>query len=64
MFETVSNILVDIFVEYCKGLKDRRIMVRNGLIVITLHKKLSFPLRIYSVHVNKYAGKCGFGHIY
>ena len=39
-------------------------MVRNGLIVITLHKKLSFPLRTYSVHVNKYAGKCGFGHIY
>ena len=29
-----------------------------------LHKKLSFPLRISSVNVTKYAVSCGFGHIY
>ena len=30
----------------------------------TLHKKLSFPLRISSVNVTKSAGNYGFGHIY
>ena len=29
-----------------------------------LHKKWSFPLRIFSVNVTKSAGICGFGHIY
>ena len=29
----------------------------------SLHKKLSFPLRIFSVNVIKSAGN-GFGHIY
>ena len=29
-----------------------------------LHKKWSFPLRISSVNVTKYAGNCGFSHIY
>ena len=31
---------------------------------LTLHKKLSFPLRISSVNVTKSAVSCGFGHIY
>ena len=30
----------------------------------TLHKKLSFPLRISSINVTKSAVSCGFGHIY
>ena len=30
----------------------------------TLHKKWSFPLRISSINVTKYAGNCWFGHIY
>ena len=30
----------------------------------TQHKKLSFPLKIYSVNVTKFAETCGFGHIY
>ena len=29
-----------------------------------LHKKLSFSLRIFSVHVTKSAGICGFAHIH
>ena len=29
-----------------------------------LHKKWSFPLRIFSVNVIKSVGNCGFGHIY
>ena len=29
----------------------------------TLHQKWSFPLRISSVNVTKYAGNCGFGQI-
>ena len=32
--------------------------------VNTLHKKLSFPLRICSVYVTKSAGNWGFGQIY
>ena len=31
---------------------------------MTLHKKRSFPLRISSVNVTKFAVSCGFGHIY
>ena len=31
---------------------------------ITLHKKWSFPLRIFSVNIAKSAENCGFGHIY
>ena len=31
---------------------------------VPLHKKWSFPLRIYPVNVTKSAGNCGFGHIY
>ena len=30
----------------------------------TLHKKLSFSLRISSINVTKFAVSCGFGHIY
>ena len=30
----------------------------------TLHKKWSFPLRIFLVNVTKCAVSCGFGHIY
>ena len=30
---------------------------------ITLHKKWSFPLRIFSVNETKSAGICGFGHV-
>ena len=32
----MSHMPLDIAVEYCKGLKDREIMVPNGLIVITI----------------------------
>ena len=31
---------------------------------LSLHKKLSFALTISSVNVTRYAGNCGFGHIY
>ena len=31
---------------------------------VSLHKKRSFPLRIYSVNAGKFAGNSGFGHIY
>ena len=31
---------------------------------LTLHKKWSFPLRISSVNVTKFAWNCGFGHVY
>ena len=31
---------------------------------LALHKNWSFQLRISSVNVSKYAGNCGFGHIY
>ena len=31
---------------------------------MTLHKKWSFPLRISSLNVTKFAISCGFGHIY
>ena len=32
--------------------------------LLTLHKKIIFPLRISSVNVTKSAENCGFGHIY
>ena len=32
--------------------------------LLSLHKKWSFPLKISSVNVTKSAGNCGFGHIY
>ena len=28
---------------------------------VTLHEKLSFPLRIFSINVTKFAVSCGFG---
>ena len=31
---------------------------------LTLHKKWSFPLKISSVNVTKFAGNCSFGQIY
>ena len=37
--------------------------LRNSTL-FAIHKKWSFPLRISSVDVIKYAGNCGFGHIY
>ena len=39
------------------------IWVLHQNIVIKLHKKWSFPLRISSVNVTKSSGNCGFGHI-
>ena len=36
----------------------------SSLLLITLHKEWSFPLRISSVNVTKSAVSCGFGHIY
>ena len=42
--------------------------MRSGLrahqVQHTLHKKWSFPLRVSSVNVAKFAGNCEFGHIY
>ena len=35
----------------------------RDLDIIGLHKKRSFPLRIFLVNVTKSAGNCGFGHI-
>ena len=29
-----------------------------------LHKNSSFPLKIFALNVTKFAGNCGFGHIY
>ena len=34
------------------------------LLIVSLHKKWSFPLRISSVNVTKPVVSCGFGHIY
>ena len=45
------------FVSYTNG------FMKSSLIV-ALHKKWSFPLMISSVNVTKFAGNCGFGHIY
>ena len=39
-------------------------LLRPSFYPVTLHKKWSFPLRNSSVNVNKFAGNCGFGHIY
>ena len=41
-------------------------IVKNRLnsLLIILHKKWSLPLRISSVNVTKFAGNCGFEHIY
>ena len=33
-------------------------------ILLILHKKRSFPLRISSVNVTKSIVSCGFGHVY
>ena len=33
-------------------------------IIISVHKKWSFPLRIFCVNVTKSTVSCGFGHIY
>ena len=33
-------------------------------LILSLHKKWSFPLRIYSVNVTKSVVSCGFDHIY
>ena len=33
-------------------------------ILLILHKKWSFPLRISSVNVTKSTVSCGFGHVY
>ena len=40
------------------------IELNNSIHLVALHKKWSFPLRIYSVNVIKSSGTCGFGHIY
>ena len=37
---------------------------KEFLLVQTLHKKWTFPLRISSINVTKSTGNCGFGHIY
>ena len=37
---------------------------QTKLLLLPLHKKWSFPLRISSVNVTKSAVFCGFGHIY
>ena len=37
---------------------------KKGALATSLHKKWSFPLRISSVNVTKFAGNCEFGHIY
>ena len=31
--------------------------------LLSLYKKWSFPIKIYSVNVTKSGGSCGFGHI-
>ena len=36
----------------------------QSIILMTLHKRWSFPLRISSVNVTKFAGTHGFRHIY
>ena len=47
----------------------KRLILLDDLSVLcqlyfTLHKKRNLPLRISSVNVTKFAGNCGFGHIY
>ena len=41
-----------------------RRMIQISWKMFTLHKKLSFPLRISSVNETKFARNCGFRRIY
>ena len=41
-----------------------RLLEKTPCLLVTLHKKWSFPLRIFSVNVTKSAGNYGYGHIY
>ena len=41
-----------------------RNLKRKKLFLVSLHKKWSFPLRLFSVNMNKSTISCGFGHIY
>ena len=41
-----------------------RLLVDSCFSLYSLHKKWSFPLRIFSVNVTKSAVSCEFGHIY
>ena len=40
------------------------LVFRKSIMNLTLHKKLSFPLKISSVNVTNSAVSSGFGHIY
>ena len=45
----------------------QKVFLNFPLMIFTftkLHKKWSFPLRISTVNVTKFAENCGFGHIY
>ena len=42
----------------------KRFQMSPVLVLLSLLKKWSFPLRISSVNVTKSWGNCGFGHIY
>ena len=44
--------------------KNWNIFLEKNMVDVSLHEKLSFPLRISSVNMTKFAGKCGFGQIY
>ena len=48
-------------VKYCLGRSKHILCVTPQP---TLHKKWSFPLRIFPVNVARSAGNCGFGHVY
>ena len=47
-----------------KEMESRKPKNFQALLEEALHKKLSFPLRIYLVNVTKSAISSGFGHIY
>ena len=59
-FSKYSSFCISLFLSFfsCQPLLKKMITDE------TLHKKWSFPLRIFSVNVTKSPVLCGFGHIY
>ena len=54
----------DAFLEMLCDVSEKVLEIASICCVGSLHRKWSFPLKIYSVSVTKSAGNCGFGHIY
>ena len=62
-FITITSSLFQISYQVNSTNFKKEAVLQEYLVAKTLNKKWSFPLRISSVNLTKYAGKCGFGHI-